>query len=389
MRVAERTQQIAPFRVMAILARARELEAGGRRVVHMEIGEPDFVSPSPVVDAGRRALAAGATHYTPAAGLTSLREAIADYYRRRLGVAVDPSRILVTPGASGALQLVLGALIDPGDRIAVTDPGYPCNRHMIGLFGGTAVAIEVDSEADFAVTPERLAAVAQPGLRALMVASPANPTGNILALDNLRTLADALRRHGDGVLVCDEIYQGLQYDGTPSTALALDRDDVVVINSFSKFFGMTGWRVGWVVAPTWMTEAMERIAQNLFLAAPTLAQHAALAAFDAATLEILEQRRQTFAARRDFLFDAIRDLGFVVATKPSGAFYLYADAAAFTDDSSTFCRDVLEASAVAITPGADFGGYRADRYVRFAYTTEIAALEEGVERLRRYLSAGG
>ena len=390
MNVASRMQAIAPFRVMQILALARDLEAQGRQVVHMEIGEPDFVSPEPVNRAAGGALANGQTHYTAAAGLPALREAIAGYYTDRFGVDVDPARILLTPGASGALQLVLAAVVEPGDQVLVTDPGYPCNRHMVSLFGGEPVAIPVDVSNRFAVTRAQLAAVAGQRTRALMLASPANPTGNCLDNGMLAGLNEVLRQQAaSSVLVCDEIYQGLQYGVTPQTALALQADNLVVINSFSKYFGMTGWRLGWAVAPDWLIEPMERLAQNLFLAAPTLAQHAALAAFGGQNLAILEQRRRVFEQRRDFLHRALEELGLGVGPPPDGAFYIYADVGAFTDDSLSFAADLLEHMAVAITPGADFGAHDASRHVRFAYTTDLPGLELGVERIRTFLRAGG
>jgi len=387
MKTAGRMQAIAPFRVMQILARARELEAQGRSVVHMEIGEPDFVSPTPTIRAGAAALADGHTHYTPAAGLPVLREAIARYYADRFGVAVDPACILVTPGASGALQLALAALVEPGDQVLVTDPGYPCNRHMVSLFGAEPVAIPVDAASRYAVSPDRLAASVGERTRALMLATPANPTGNCIGNPSLARLNDVLRQVS-AVLVCDEIYQGLQYGVPLQTALALQADNLVVINSFSKFFGMTGWRLGWVVAPEWLVEPMERLAQNLFLAAPTLAQHAALAAFGEDNLAILEQRRQVFEQRRDFLHQALGELGFDVGALPDGAFYVYADVGSLNDDSLVFTADLLERTGVAVTPGADFGEYAAGSHVRFAYTTDIANLEHGVERIRGFLRAG-
>jgi aspartate/methionine/tyrosine aminotransferase len=388
-KIAQRMQDIAPFRVMEILARARAMESRGHDVVHMEIGEPDFVSPPPVLAAARQSLKAGQTHYTPAVGLSSLREAIAGYYDRRFGVDVDPRRIIVTPGASGALQLVLGVLVNPGDRVLVTDPGYPCNRHMISLFGGRPVSLPVSMDNGFTLTPSTLADDLDAGTRALMLASPANPTGNLVGLDALRSLNRELQQLPDTVLICDEIYQGLQYGSVPETALALGDANVVVINSFSKFFGMTGWRVGWVVAPEAMVEPMERLAQNIFLAAPTTAQHAALAAFSDSNMAILEERREAFQTRRDFLHGALAELGLGVGTIPAGAFYLYADVERFTDDSMRFTRELLDAAGVAITPGMDFGSHDAARHVRFAYTTGLDRLQEGVERLQRFLRAGG
>ncbi len=388
-RSALRMREIAPFRVMEIMAQAKAMEAAGRDIVHMEIGEPDFVSPQPVIDAAIAAQRAGLTHYTPAAGLSALREAIAGHYQDRFGVAVDPARILVTPGASGALQLALGASIDPGDRVLITDPGYPCNRHLISLFGGRATTLPVSVENGYAVTPRSLEESLTEDVRALMLASPANPTGHSIENHLLRDLLIRLRQSNDRLLICDEIYQGLQYERPPETACALSGDDLIVINSFSKFFGMTGWRVGWLVAPKAMVEPIERLAQNLFLAAPTAAQHAAVAALGETSLEILEARRTAFWERRDFLYDALQQLGFGVGERPRGAFYLYVDAAAFTDNSDRFAQQLLAQTGVAITPGSDFGTHRADHHVRFAYTTALDRLAVGVERLRGFLRAGG
>lgn len=381
--------EIAPFRVMQILARAREMETAGVDVVHMEIGEPDFATPAPMVRAAEAAMRAGLTHYTPAAGLPRLREAIARYYTDEFGVTIEASRIIVTPGASGALQLALGVHIDPGDKVLLTDPGYPCNRHIVSLLGGEAVSIPVHRKDGFAVTPAALSAAVDDRTRALMLASPANPTGNSVDNAELQALHTCLRRAPGALLICDEIYQGLEYPLRRSTALALDTDNLVVINSFSKFFSMTGWRVGWVVAPPGLIEPMERLAQNLFLAASTPGQHAALAAFDPESRDILEQRRQLFEQRRNFLHEAVVDMGFDPGPRPGGAFYLYADAGKFTDDSLVFCDEVLRKAGVAITPGIDFGSYQAQRHVRFAYTTDLANLERGVARLDRFLRAGG
>jgi aspartate/methionine/tyrosine aminotransferase len=389
MKIAARMGGIAPFRVMEILARAKRLEAQGHDIVHMEIGEPDFPSTAAVVKAGRAMLQGGMVHYTAAEGLPQLRQAIADFYRRRFDVAIDPARIIITPGASGALQLVLGATVDPGDRVLMSDPGYPCNRHMVSMFGGVPVSLPVSEASGYAISPSMLAEQQHLPIRALMLASPANPTGNVMELDAIAALNAQLRMQADALLICDEIYQGLQYEGEAQTALALDADNLVVINSFSKFFGMTGWRVGWAVVPESLIEPMVRLAQNLFLAAPTPAQHAALASFERANLDELERRREIFRQRRDRLYEALADIGLGVGSRPAGAFYLYADVSQFTDDSQRFASDLLESVGVAVTPGADFGGFRADSHVRFAYTTDSARLIEGAERLRRFLRAGG
>lgn len=376
---------IEPFHVMAILARAREMEAQGRDVVHMEVGEPDFPTPEPIVEAGKAALEAGHTHYTAALGLPELRRAISGYYRSRFSVEVDPERIVVTPGASGALQLVLAALVNPRERVLMPDPGYPCNRHMVRLFEGEAVPLGVKASQDFALSNDQVIRNWDGNTRALMVATPSNPTGRVLTLEQLRFLYEAVRAP-DGIFIVDEIYQGLVYDRPVETVLALGEEGLFVVNSFSKFFGMTGWRLGWIVAPREYVPALDRLAQNIFLAAPTLSQHAALAAFERDTLEILEERRQRFQRRRDYLFGALTELGLRIHGRPEGAFYLYADVSAFTDDSFGFARRLLEEAAVAITPGRDFGDYRSERFVRFAYTTDLERLELGVERIRAFLA---
>lgn len=383
---ARRMADIAPFYVMDVLARARALERAGRSIVHMEIGEPDFATPAPVVEAGVRALRAGHTHYTPATGLPELRAAIAEFYRVREGIAVDPACVVVTPGASGALQLILGVLLDPGDEVLMADPGYPCNRHFVRMYEGVTVAMPVDAGTGYQLTAERVAARWTPRTRAVLLASPSNPTGAVIAPDELRRIAALVEARG-GALIVDEIYQGLVYDGRAETALHMP-GTVFVLNSFSKYFCMTGWRVGWLVAPERFLPAIDRLAQNIFLAASTPAQHAALAGFEPATIEILERRREEFRARRDFLLPVLRGLGFDIPFTPQGAFYLYADCSRFTGDSHTFCLDLLDRAGVAVTPGLDFGRHRPERHVRFAYTTAIEQLRLGVERLREYLGEG-
>jgi aspartate/methionine/tyrosine aminotransferase len=384
--LSRRMAGIEPFHVMDILARARAMDARGEDVVHMEVGEPDFSTPEPIVAAGERALREGHTHYTAATGLPALREAISGYYADRLGVEVDPGRIVVTPGASGALQLVLAALVNPGDKVLMPDPGYPCNRHMVRLFEGEAVSLGVKASRDFSLANDQVIRNWDGRTRALMVATPANPTGRLMSLKQLEQLYNAVLAP-DGAFIVDEIYQGLVYDRPVETALSLGEDNLFVVNSFSKFFGMTGWRLGWVVAPREYVPALDRLAQNIFLAAPTLSQHAALAAFRPESLDILEQRRQIFQQRRDYLYDALTKLGLRIDGKPEGAFYLYADVSRFSNDSFEFCRQLLEQARVAITPGRDFGSYRAEKYVRFAYTTGMERLQLGVERLRAFLTS--
>ncbi|MGB5726227.1 MAG: pyridoxal phosphate-dependent aminotransferase [Thiogranum sp.] len=381
--IAQRLNSIAPFYAMALLARARELEAQGRSIVHMEIGEPDFATPQPVVDAGIRALQQGKTHYTPAVGLRELREAIADHYLRLFDVQIDPRRILVTPGASGALQLILAMLVNPGSQVLMADPGYPCNRNFVFLFEGEPVMVPVEAQQRYQLSAELLEQYWSERTSCVMVASPSNPTGTIISPDKLGTLLQKVRDRG-GHLIVDEIYQSLWYEEAPQTALALG-EDVFVINSFSKYFGMTGWRLGWLVAPQEAIGHLDTLAQNLFLSAPTPAQHAALAAFQPDTQMILEHRRQEFKRRRDFLLPALRGLGFDISVEPQGAFYLYANCGRFTQDSYAFATDLLEKAGVAITPGVDFGKHKAAQHVRFAYTTSMQQLQLGVERIADFI----
>jgi aspartate/methionine/tyrosine aminotransferase len=381
-RSAERMARIQPFHVMALLARARELEAAGRSVIHMEIGEPDFDTPQPVIDAGIAALRRGHTHYTPAVGLTALRERIAGFYRERYRVTVEPERIIITPGASAALHLVLSVLVNPGDSVLMTDPGYPCNRNLVHLLNAEPRGIPVDATTAYQPTPEQVQAHWDGKVTALMLASPSNPTGTLLGLQDIRRLFAMVRKQGS--LIVDEIYHGLTYAGAVQTALAVS-DEIFVINSFSKYFGMTGWRLGWLVAPASSMADLDKLAQNLFLAAPTPAQHAALAAFEPDNIAILEARREEFRARRDYLLPVLRESGFDIPVTPEGAFYLYADCSRFTDDSFTFATRLLEEAGVAITPGIDFGSHRPERHVRFACTTSLENLEEGVRRLTDFL----
>ena len=375
-RIASRMADIQPFYVMDILARAKELEAQGRSIIHMEIGEPDFLTPQPIIDAGIKALETGAMFYTLALGLPALRAAIADFYHDRYGVEVAPSRIVVTPGSSGALLLTMGVLLNPGDQVLMADPGYPCNRHFVRFTEGQAVGVPVDAATGYQLTPELIEQYWTPATVAVMLASPSNPTGTLIPAETLKAIVQMVQARG-AKLIVDEIYHGLVYDADATTALALS-DDIFVINSFSKYFGMTGWRLGWMVAPQNYIPAIDRLAQNLFLAASTPAQYAALAAFKPDTIAILEARRLQFKARRDFLLPALRGLGFDIPVTPQGAFYLYAGCEKLTDDSFVFARDVLEQAGVAITPGKDFGSYLPQRFVRFAYTTTLDNLQEGV-----------
>lgn len=385
-KIARRMADIQPFHVMEILKRAHQLEAAGRDIIHLEVGEPDFPTPPTIVEAARDFLAGGHVHYTPALGLTALREAIARFYHDRFGADISPERIIVTPGASGALMLALAVTTDPGDEWLLPDPGYPSNRHLVRSFEGVARALPVDATTRFQPTPAQLADAWTARTRGLMVASPANPTGTLLTQAEIIALHEAVAARG-GILIVDEIYQGLNYGVDASTALG-SLDDVFVVNSFSKYFGMTGWRLGWVVAPQAYVRQIEKLAQHFFISPSTPAQHAALAAFTPATLEILEERRHAFAARRNTLLPALRELGFRFATEPQGAFYLYADISDLADNSEILARRLIEDAGVATTPGIDFGDNAPDRHLRIAYTTGEARLAEAAERIARVLRTG-
>ncbi len=385
-RIARRMADIQPFHVMEILKRAHELAAAGRDIIHLEVGEPDFPSPPPIVEAAQRFLAGGHVHYTPALGLTALREAISRFYQDRFGADVSPERIIVTPGASGALMLALAVLTDPGDEWLLPDPGYPSNRHLVRSFEGVAKALPVDASSRFQPTPAHVEAAWTPRTRGLMVASPANPTGTLLSQDEIIALQQTVSAR-DGVLIVDEIYQGLNYGIEASSALSR-LDDVFVVNSFSKYFGMTGWRLGWMVVPHAYVREIEKLAQHFFISPSTPAQHAALAAFAPDTLEILEARRHAFANRRNALLPALRELGFRFATEPQGAFYLYADISGLADSSESLAKRLIEEAGVATTPGLDFGDNAPERHLRIAYTTDEARLVEAAERIARVVHAG-
>ncbi|WMJ70546.1 pyridoxal phosphate-dependent aminotransferase [Stenotrophomonas sp. 24(2023)] len=384
---SRRSHEIAPFHVMSLLARAQALEQAGHDVIHLEIGEPDFTTAAPIVRAGQAALAAGHTRYTAARGLPALRQAISRFYGSHYGLDIDPERILVTPGGSGALLLASSLLVDPGRHWLLADPGYPCNRHFLRLVEGGAQLVPVGPDTAYQLTPSLVEQHWNADSVGALVASPANPTGTVLSTPQLAALSDTLHARG-GHLVVDEIYHGLTYGLDAPSVLQVD-DSAFVLNSFSKYFGMTGWRLGWLVAPPAAVPELEKLAQNLYISASSIAQHAALACFSGEAMAIFEQRREAFRQRRDFLLPALRALGFRIEVEPQGAFYLYADVSAFTDDAQAFCAHFLETEHVAFTPGLDFGFHRANQHVRLAYTQEIPRLQEAVYRIARGLKSWG
>jgi aspartate/methionine/tyrosine aminotransferase len=384
---ARRALDIEPFRVMAILGRARELEARGRDIIHMEVGEPDFPTPAPIVEAGIAALRAGHTHYTPALGLPALRQAIAGYYQDRHGVEVPAARVCVTPGASGALLLVMAALFDAGREVLLADPGYPCNRHFARLVEARGVGVPVGPETGYQLTADLVARHWGPSTRGVLVANPGNPTGTLIPDAELKAIHGLVREKG-GWLIVDEIYHELVYESAPPSAAGLGQD-VIVLNSFSKYWLMTGWRLGWLLAPEALMPAIDRLAQNIFLSAPTVAQHAALTALAPATRMLLEERKIELRQRRDWLLPELERLGFRVGAAPRGAFYVYADISGLArgahSDAESLAENLLLDAGVALTPGTDFGAHGADRHVRFAYTTSLERIREAVGRMAHAL----
>ena len=385
-RWSDRVGDIESFKVMDLLKRARELEALGHDVVHMEVGEPDFPTAAPIAEAAKAAIEQGRTQYTPATGIPELRQAIASFYQQRYDLEIAPQRIIVTAGASGALLMVFALLANPGQTFMMSDPGYPCNRQFLRLVEARGQLVPVTADSNFQLTPEQVSEHWHTDTAGVLLASPANPTGSVLNREQLAALADAVHEQG-GHLVVDELYHGLTYGFEAPTVLQVD-PDAFVINSFSKYFGMTGWRLGWIVAPESAVPELEKLAQNLYISPSTVSQYAALAAFAPQTLEILEQRRQAFGKRRDLLLAGLRELGLGIPVEPQGAFYVYADVSHLTDNAFDFCWDLLETEYLAVTPGLDFGQYRADAFIRFSYTTSLERIELGLERLRRRLARG-
>ena len=384
-RLASRMTHIAPFEVMEIQTAARELERQGKDVIHMEIGEPDFTTPRPIVDAAIAALNDKPMFYTSALGIQPLREAIAAFYASKYGVTVSPDRIIVTAGSSAALLLAFGVLLNAGDEVLMADPGYPCNRHFVRAMEGVPRTIAVGPEHAYQLTAAHIGTHWNDRSVATLVASPSNPTGTLIAPDELKRIHVEVAARG-GTLIVDEIYQGLTYGVAPSTALSIS-DDLFVINSFSKYFQMTGWRLGWLVVPQAYVREVEKLAQNLFISASTPAQHAALAAFHPDTLAILEERRAEFHARRDFLMPALRELGFKIPVVPQGAFYIYADSSQIATDSFELSRRILQEAHVALTPGKDFGLAAPERHIRIAYTQTVTRLAEAIDRIKGVIQA--
>ena len=375
--------KVSPFRVMTVMKRADELEQQGRKIVHMEVGEPDFSTAQPIIDAGKAALDKGLTQYTSAPGITALRDCLSKQYKEKYGVDVDRERILITPGASGGLTLLANLLVNPGDGILIGDPAYPCVRNFIQLMAAEPQLVPVGLEENFQPNLELLKQHRNSASKGIWLASPNNPTGTILERSELESICNWAKSNGLHVLV-DEIYHGLHYVDDLPCALEIDQT-CFIVNSFSKYYGMTGWRLGWIVVPEQFIEQANILAQNLYISASSIAQYAALAAFTEEASKIFEERRDSLRQRRDYLMEALSELGFGLSRNIEGAFYIYADISNFSDDSEEFCHDMLENHGLAITPGTDFGDFEAKKHVRIAFTTDMENLHLAVSRLRSAL----
>ena len=403
LRTASRLQHISPFWVMECakaadrLARSPECDPalGGEPMIFLNIGEPDFTAPPAVLRAAEACLHSGQTQYTHATGLPELRQRIAGWYGTHFGVDVDPARIVVTAGASAALQLLCLALFEPGDDVLMPDPSYPCNRHFVAAAGARAQLLPASAQARFQLDAASVAAHWGPATRGVLLASPSNPTGTSIAPGEMAAIVDVVRAEG-GVTIVDEIYLGLSYDSRFShSVLGLPNaagEDIVSINSFSKYFSMTGWRLGWMVLPPTLVPAVEKLAQNLYICPSTLAQRAALACFEPESIAEYERRRAEFRRRRDFIVPALQAIGFEVPVQPDGAFYVWADCSRFLAPGSAmpgsweFCFEMMRRAHVALTPGRDFGPAAAERFVRFSFASALPQLQAAVARLARELA---
>ena len=395
MRIAQRAQRIEPFYVMEVAkaasALARDVAHTDRPVIFLNIGEPDFTAPEMVQAAAAQTIAQGATQYTQALGTDALRQAISGWYTSRFGVDVPARRIVVTAGASAALHLACLALIEQGDEVLMPDPSYPCNRHFVSAAEGKAVLLPTTADERYQLSAAKVEAAWGPHTRGVLLASPSNPTGTSIDPAELRRIHEVVSTRG-GVTLIDEIYLGLSHDEAyGQTALAIN-DDIISINSFSKYFNMTGWRLGWLVVPEALVPVIERLAQHLFICPSTISQQAALACFEPESLVVYEARRAEFKARRDYFIPALNALGLTVPVQPDGAFYAWADCSAACaqlglKDSWDFAHAALHHAHVALTPGRDFGTFETARFVRFSTANSMAELKTAIDRLRAWLPA--
>ncbi len=376
--IAKRNESITSFIVMEILEKAHRLEREGRDIIHLEIGEPDFDTPKPIVEAGIKALKEGKTHYTPSLGIPELREKIAAFYYSYYGIEIPPERVVVTNGTSGAFLLIMAAILDIGDELIFTDPGYPCYPNFARTFDATPVFVPVYEEENFEVSPDRLKSALSSKTKAILIASPANPTGTLTRPEVLKEAIEMAP-----FFISDEIYHGLVYEGKEHTALEFS-EDVIVINGFSKLFAMTGWRLGWMIVPDNLLRTVHKLAQNLFICSSSVAQYAALAAFEESWSYVLEMKRK-YNERRRVIVEGLRNLGFGIKSTPAGAFYVFANISRFSDDSFKFAHEILDEAGVAVTPGVDFGSNRTNHYIRFSYANSLENIKEALRRLEKFL----
>ncbi|MBK6293883.1 MAG: pyridoxal phosphate-dependent aminotransferase [Rhodoferax sp.] len=394
MRISERARRIEPFYVMEVAKAAQRMAQQVAHttspMIYLNIGEPNFTAPPLVQEAATQAIRDGRSQYTQATGLEPLRERISGWYRSRFGITVPAQRIVVTAGASAALQLICLALIEAGDEVLMPDPSYPCNRHFVSAAEGTAVLLPTTAQERFQLSAAKVEAAWGPRTRGVLLASPSNPTGTSIAPDELRRIHDVVQRNS-GITIVDEIYLGLSHDAQfGQSGLALG-EDVISVNSFSKYFNMTGWRLGWMVVPDSLVSVIERLAQNLFICPSTISQHAALACFEGDSLALYEQRRAEFKARRDYFIPALNELGLTVPVMPDGAFYAWADCSAAcarlgVQGSWEFAFELMKQAHVAVTPGRDFGSAQTGDFVRFSTANSMAQLREAVARLKTVLA---
>ena len=391
-RTAQRLSQIEPFYVMEVGKAAEALgrtpacdpAAGGEPMINLYIGEPDFTAAPAVLQAAQTCLQRGHTQYTHAPGLFALRKRIAAWYGSRFGIGVEPERILVTAGASAALQLVTLALFEPGDDVLMPDPCYPCNRHFVTAAGATPRLLPAGPDARWQLSAASVAEHWGPATRGVLLASPSNPTGTSIAQAQMAAIADVVRARG-GVTIVDEIYLGLSFEAQFGHSALQLGDDIISVNSFSKYFGMTGWRLGWLVLPPQLVAPLERLAQNLYICASAVAQHAALACFEPESLAEYERRRAELKHRRDYVVGALQDLGLPVPVVPDGAFYAWFDCSKYSPDSWQFCFDMMRRAHVALTPGRDFGPAFAAQFVRLSFASPMDQLQAAMARLKREL----